>query len=166
MQEPVTLCGETANLAVAEDDRVVVIGHVETHEAIRAFFRPGTRSLFHASGIGKAILAHRSAVQVAASLKRTGLPRFTDRTLTTLPALLDDLVTARQRGFAVDDEERNPGMRCVGAAIFNEFGEAIAGLSVSGPTVRITPESLDRFGPLVRDAADAVTHAIAGRKPA
>ena len=166
MQHLMVECGETANLAVAEEDGVVFISQVETHEAIRAFFRPGTRSLFHASGIGKAILAHRSAVQVAVSLKRTGLPRFTDCTLTTLPALIADLSTVRQRGFAVDDEERNPGMRCVGAAIFNEFGEAIAGLSVSGPTVRITPESLDRFGPLVRDAADAVTHAIAGRKPA
>jgi IclR family acetate operon transcriptional repressor len=165
MQELMTLCGETANLAVAEEDGVVFVSQVETHEAIRAFFRPGTRSLFHASGIGKAILAHRAAPQVAASLKRTGLPRFTDRTLTTAPALLADLAAIRARGWAIDDEERNPGMRCVGAAIFNEVGEAVAGLSVSGPTVRITPESLARFGPLVRDAADQVTHAIAGRRP-
>jgi IclR family acetate operon transcriptional repressor len=165
MQTLMTACGETANLAVAEEDGVVFIGQVETHEAIRAFFRPGTRALFHASGIGKAILAHRSAPQVAASLKRTGLPRFTERTLITLPALLADLGTVRARGYAIDDEERNPGMRCVGAAIFNEFGEAIAGVSVSGPTVRITPEKLDTFGPLVREAADAVTHAIAGRRP-
>ncbi len=165
MQALMQESGETANLAVAEEDGVVFISQVETHEAIRAFFRPGTRALFHASGIGKAILAHRGAGQVAASLKRTGLPRFTDRTLTTLPALLADLGAVRARGYAIDDEERNPGMRCVGAAIFDEAGEAIAGLSVSGPTVRITPESLDRFGPMVRDAADAVTHAIAGRRP-
>jgi IclR family acetate operon transcriptional repressor len=165
MQALVAETGETANLAVAEEDGVVFVSQVETHEAIRAFFRPGTRALFHASGIGKAILAHRAPAQVAASLKRTGLPRFTDHTLTTLPALLADLSEVRARGYAVDDEERNPGMRCVGAAVFNEFGEAVAGLSVSGPTVRITPEAILRFGPLVRDAAAAVTRAIAGKAP-
>ena len=165
MQGLATLSGETVNLAVAEEDGVVFVSQVETHEAIRAFFRPGTRALFHASGVGKAILAHRPPAQVAASLKRTGLPRFTVHTRVTLPALLADLAEVRARGFAVDDEERNLGMRCVGAAIFNEFGEAVAGLSVSGPTVRVTPEATLRFGPLVREAAARVTHAIAGRAP-
>lgn len=165
MQALVAATGETANLAVAEEDGVVFVSQVETHEAIRAFFRPGTRALFHASGAGKAILAHRAPAQVAATLKRSGLPRFTDRTLTTLPALLADLAEVRARGYAVDDEERNPGMRCVGAAVFNEFGEAVAGISVSGPTVRVTEEAIARFGPLVRDAAARLTHAIAGRAP-
>jgi IclR family acetate operon transcriptional repressor len=166
MQALVAACGETANLAVAEEDGVVFVSQVETHEAIRAFFRPGTRALFHASGAGKAILAHRAPEAVAATLRRTGLPRFTDRTLTALPELLADLAAVRARGFAVDDEERNAGMRCVGAPIFNEFGEAVAGLSVSGPTVRVTPEAIARFGPMVRDAAAQVTRAIAGRPPA
>jgi IclR family acetate operon transcriptional repressor len=157
--------GETANLAVAEEDGVVFVSQVETHEAIRAFFRPGTRALFHASGVGKAILAHRPAEAVAATLKRTGLPRFTPHTLTTATGLLADLAAVRARGFAVDDEERNPGMRCVAAPVFNEFGEAVAGLSVSGPTVRVTPEAIARFGPLVRDAALLVTRATAGRPP-
>jgi IclR family acetate operon transcriptional repressor len=165
MQVLVAETGETANLAVAEEDGVVFVSQVETHEAIRAFFRPGTRALFHASGVGKAILAHRAPAQVAASLKRTGLPRFTEHTLTTLESLLADLVQVKARGFAVDDEERNLGMRCVGAPIFDEHGEAVAGLSISGPTVRVTKEAVERLGPLVRDAAARVTHAIAGRVP-
>jgi IclR family acetate operon transcriptional repressor len=165
MQGLVDACGETANLAVAEEDGVVFVSQVETHEAIRAFFRPGTRALFHASGAGKAILAYRAPDAVAATIRRAGLPRFTDRTLTAIPDLLADLAAIRTRGFAIDDEERNLGMRCVGAPIFNEFGEAVAGLSVSGPTVRVTPEAIARFGPLVRDAAAKVTLAIAGRPP-
>jgi IclR family acetate operon transcriptional repressor len=157
--------GETVNLAVAEEDGVVFVSQVETHEPIRAFFRPGSRAMFHCSGVGKAILAHRPADLVAATLKRSGLPRFTPTTLSTLPALLADLAAVRARGFAVDDEERNPGMRCVGAAIFNEHGEAVAGLSVSGPTVRMTPEAALRMGPLVRAAAEQVTRAVAGKLP-
>ena len=69
------------------------------------------------------------------------------------------------RGFAVDDEERNAGMRCVAAAIFNEFGEPVAGISVSGPTVRVTPERAAALGPLVGRAAADVTKAIGGKTP-
>ena len=107
MGDLVARCGETANLAVAEEDSLVFVGQVETHQTIRAFFRPGTRSPLHASGAGKAILSFRDAAQVAATVQRAGLPRFTPRTITTLPALLADLETARARGFAIDDEERN-----------------------------------------------------------
>ena len=98
-------------------------------------------------------------------LYKRGLAKFTERTLVAPADLMRELAEIARRGWGVDDEERNLGMRCVGAAIFNEFGEAVAGLSVSGPTVRVTPEATLRFGPLVREAAARVTHAIAGRAP-
>ena len=136
MQELMEATGETANLGVAEDDCVVFVSQVETHQAIRAFFRPGTRSPFHASGIGKAILAHLPPERVDAIVRRTGLEAFTEKTLANPLALSRDLAEIRVRGWSVDDEERNAGMRCVAAAIFNEFGEPVAGISVSGPTVQ------------------------------
>lgn len=162
MQELMEQTGETANLGVAEDDCVVFVSQVETHQAIRAFFRPGTRSPFHASGIGKAVLAHLEPERVAAILRKAGLERFTDKTLSDLPTLTRDLGRIKLRGWSVDDEERHPGMRCVAAAIFNEFGEPIGGVSVSGPTVRVTPERLAEIGPLVRNAAADVTKMIGG----
>lgn len=166
MQELMEATGETANLGVAEDDCVVFVSQVETHQAIRAFFRPGTRSPFHASGIGKAILAHLPPERVAAIVRKAGLEAYTPRTLADPAALASDLLEARTRGYAIDDEERNEGMRCVAAAIFNEFGEPVAGISVSGPTVRVTPERAARLGPLVARAADDVTRAIGGKAPA
>ncbi|RVD74191.1 MAG: IclR family transcriptional regulator [Mesorhizobium sp.] len=162
MQELMEKTGETANLGVAEDDCVVFVSQVETHQAIRAFFRPGTRSSFHASGIGKAVLAHLDPERVAAILRRAGLERFTDKTISDISALARDLVAIKHRGWSVDDEERHPGMRCVAAAIFNEFGEPIGGVSVSGPTVRVTPERLADIGPLVREAATDITRMIGG----
>ena len=157
--------GETANLGVAEEDCVVFVSQVETHQAIRAFFRPGTRSPFHASGIGKAIMAGLSEMRVAAIVRRTGLEAFTEQTRSDVASLIEDLRAIQVRGFSVDDEERHPGMRCVAAAFFNEFGEPIGGISVSGPTVRVTPETVPRLGALVREAADAITGSIGGRLP-
>lgn len=164
LQALVDRCGETANLAIADEDSVVFVSQVETHEPIRAFFRPGTRSPIHASGIGKAILAQWRPDRVARLVAR-GLARFTPHTLTGATALAAELAETRMRGWALDNEERNPGMRCVAAAIFNEYGEPIAGISVSGPTVRLTPEVARSFGPLVQAAAAEVTQAIAGVPP-
>jgi IclR family transcriptional regulator, acetate operon repressor len=164
MQALVDRCGETANLAIAEEEGVVFVSQVETHEPIRAFFRPGTRSPYHASGVGKAILAHARPERVARLLRGT-LTRFTPTTITERVALAAELDATRLRGWALDEEERSSGMRCVAAPIFNEYGEPVAGISVSGPTVRLTPEAARAYGPLVVAAAAEITRSIAGVVP-
>jgi IclR family acetate operon transcriptional repressor len=155
--------GETANLGVEQGDMVLFVSQVETHESIRAFFPPGTRSPMHASGIGKALLAQLPEPRVRAIAAR-GLPRFTGHTLTGPEALLADLAAIRARGYAVDDEEKNDGMRCVAAAIFNATGEAAAGISISGPAARVTPARLATLGAEVRRAADSLSAAL-GAEP-
>src|SRR6202008_447820 len=117
------------------------------------------------SGIGKAVLAHLEPERVGAILRSAGLERFTENTLSDIPALARDLVAIKLRGWSVDDEERHPGIRCVAAAIFNEFGEPIGGVSVSGPTARVTPERVGELGPLVNAAAREITGMIGGRMP-
>lgn len=162
MRELMVASGETANLAMADGGQVVFLSQVETHQTIRAFFRPGTRGPMHAAGIGKALLAHYPPEEVARLLREQGLAAFTPRTITDPAALDADLAAIRARGWAMDDEERTLGMRCVAAPIFNEFREAVAGISISGPTVRVTFERGAEFGAMVRASADRVTRATGG----
>lgn len=166
MRDLMEACGETVNLGIADDDDVVFISQMETHDTIRAFFRPGTRSQMHASGIGKALLAQMSEARVRRLLQRKGLNGFTPQTIVDSKQLAGELALIRKRGWAVDNEERTLGMRCVAAPIFNEFSEAIAGISVSGPTFRMPDERLGEIGPLVVRAADTITQTIGGTKPA
>ncbi len=154
--------GETANLAIADNGDVVFLSQVETHEPIRAFFHPGTRGHMHASGIGKALLANIPRYQVEKILQAKGCPEFTHKTLSSPSALFADLDQTKKRGWSFDDEERYLGMRCVAAPIFNSFGEAIAGISVSGPTVRFPDISIAEIGPRVRRAADEITRIMGG----
>ncbi|MGE0501782.1 MAG: HTH-type transcriptional regulator BhcR [Rhizobiaceae bacterium] len=165
MQELVEETGETANLGVAEPDCVVFVTQVETHQAIRAFFRPGARSPLHASGIGKAVLAFMPEPRLEALIKSAGLDAYTTRTLAEPASLRRDLAAVRARGWALDDEERHDGMRCVAAPIFDEQGQAVAGVSVSGPTVRMTPERAEAVAPMVVAAAAAITASIGGVAP-
>ncbi len=154
--------GETANLAIADSGDVVFVNQVETHHPIRAFFRPGTRSPMHASGAGKALLAQISREDVEAILQQKGLPEFTHKTLTKPDLLFADLETTRTRGWAYDDEERYEGMRCIAAPVFSAYGDAVAGISVSGPTVRFTEQNIPEFCSAVRRAASDLTEGIGG----
>lgn len=166
MRDLMETTGETANLAIAEDGEVLFISQVDTHEAIRAFFPSGSRGPMHASGIGKALLSELSRDEVGRILQRRGLASFTPKTLTSPKALHEDLDHTRERGWSIDDEERNVGMRCLGSAIYNEHAEAIAGVSISGPSVRLTDERLGEFGPLVKRAGERITELIGGKRPA
>jgi IclR family acetate operon transcriptional repressor len=164
MRALMTDTGETANLAIADGGQVVFISQVETHEPIRAFFRPGTRGPIHASGIGKALLAYHPPEAVERIVGEQGLQAFTPHTITDRAALAADLAAIRARGWAMDDEERTEGMRCIAAPIFNEFREAIAGVSISGPTGRMERGG-EALGGRVREAADRITRAIGGLAP-
>jgi len=157
--------GETANLAIADEASVVFMSQVESHNPIRAFFRPGTRGPLHASGIGKALLAEMARGDVEALLKRNGLTGFTPHTLTTATRLFADLDDTRRRGWAYDDEERYLGMRCIAAPIFDTYGDAVAGVSVSGPTVRFPHSEVTGTAMRVRETAAAITDLIGGTSP-
>lgn len=165
MDRLMRMTGETSNLGVEHRDQVLFLAQVETHEAIRAFFPPGTLGAMHVSGIGKALLAWLPLARVARILDDRGLARFTAQSHTDLASLSADLIETRARGYAVDDQERAEGMRCVAAPIFNAYGEPVAGLSISGPTFRIEMADTARLGALVRAAADEVTEATGGRLP-
>ncbi|MGJ8622647.1 MAG: HTH-type transcriptional regulator BhcR [Yoonia sp.] len=162
MRDLMEATGETANLGIERDGKVLFLGQVETHATIRAFFPPGTASEMHASGIGKALLCRMDDKRQRQVLAASKLEQFTPYTLTDPEALITDLHAAKARGYAIDGEERNVGMRCIAAPVFNVFGEVVAGISVSGPTTRITPERIAALAEYVMEAAAQLTRAIGG----
>lgn len=154
--------GETANLGILNGDAVLFVSQAETHETIRAFFPPGTRSPLHCSGIGKALLAYGRPETVRALLASSDFKRFTDKTLTTTEDLQQDIARTRARGYSFDDEERTRGMRCIAAPVFDLSGEAVAGISVSGPSHRIGHEHVKTLGAAVAAAAQDLSQALGG----
>lgn len=154
--------GETANLGILRGGEVLFVSQVETLAPIRAFFPPGTRSPLHASGIGKVFLADMDG-RALAPLLAQGLTQYTEKTLTDPEAMRAELRAITARGYAVDDEERNEGMRCIAAPVRNTHGEVVAGLSLSGPTARVTPARVDELARLAIAAADEVTRGLGGR---
>jgi IclR family acetate operon transcriptional repressor len=157
--------GETVNLAVEDQNELVYVTQFESHAPMRAFFRPGRRAPMHASAVGKAMLAEIDDAALTELLHRKGMPRFTDKTIVDPTALRAELAKTRERGWGVDDEEHTVGMRCVAATIHNEHGEVIAGVSLSGPSVRVTETRLGELGARVVQAANQITEQIGGVAP-
>lgn len=162
MRDLMEATGETANLGIERDGKVLFLGQVETHATIRAFFPPGTASAMHSSGIGKALLSRMEDKRQRQVLAAGQLERFTPNTLIEPEAMIADLRETKARGYAFDAEERNIGMRCIAAPVYNVFGEAVAGISVSGPTARITDDRIDDLATSVIAAAAQLTRAVGG----
>lgn len=154
--------GETANLGIEQNGHVLFVSQVETHASIRAFFPPGTLSRLHASGIGKILLAQMGKERLERFFAQAPLEQFTKFTLTDPSALVRDLELIRERGYSIDGEERNLGMRCIAAPVFDIHGEAIAGISVSGPTSRVGIGQTDELSRAVLSAARELSSAIGG----
>ena len=145
---------------------MLFVSQVETHANIRAFFPPGTLSRLHASGIGKVLLAQMEIAGVKKLLATAPLEQLTEHTLTNHAALIADLSVTRVRGYAIDGEERNLGMRCIAAPIFDIHNEAVAGISVSGPTSRVGDSQMYLFSKAVVAAANELSLAIGGNPAA
>lgn len=156
---------ETANLAVVDDETIIVLTRVESREIMRSLTKVGGRVAMVASGVGKAVLATYSDEDVSAIIHRQGMPRLTEKSIVRPGELFKALQTVRQQGYAVDDEEARIGLRCVAAVVYNNCSEPLATISVSGMTSRVTDERLPIIGNIVRDVAAELTVALGGVMP-
>jgi IclR family acetate operon transcriptional repressor len=156
---------ETANLAVVDDETIIVLTRMESREIMRSLTKVGGRVARVASGVGKAVLATYSDEDVNAIIRRQGMPRFTEKSIVRASELFRELATIRRQGYAVDDEEARIGLRCVAAVVYNNCSEPLAGISVSGMTSRVTDDRLPALGRTVREVAAELTVALGGVMP-
>ena len=156
---------ETVNLAVVDDESIIVLVRIDSREITRSLTKVGGRVAMVASGVGKAVLATYSDDEVNAIICRQGMPRLTEKSIVRPGELFKALEATRQRGYAVDDEEARIGLRCVAAVVYDDCSEPLAAISVSGMTGRIADDRLPVLGCIVRGVAAELTAALGGVMP-
>ncbi len=138
LQELVELTGETAHVAQLYGTTAMYLSQVEPLSMVRMFTTPGSIAPLHCSDVGKVFLADLPAARIDEVVRKTGLPARTPHTITRLDDLMQELQRVRQGGYALDDEEREMGVRCISAGLLNGAGKVIAAIGVAGPTSRLS----------------------------
>ena len=123
-----------ANRGVLSKGEVVYVAIEHAQREIGIQSQIGTRHPTHCTALGKVLLSELADDEVVSLLEPLGLPGLTEHTLTSLGALLAELRHVRQRGYAIDNEERAYGIKCIAAPIHNHAGRIVGAISVSGPT--------------------------------
>ena len=144
------------HLAALQGDAVVTLAVREARHAVRVDTgKIGKLEAPHATSVGKAIMAWLPEDEIR-RIVADGMKRFTDKTITEFPALIESLRIVRRNGYAIDREEFLPGVICVGAAIRDQAGTVIGAISASTPTMRASEEHIA----LMRDEIVAATRAL------
>jgi IclR family acetate operon transcriptional repressor len=151
--------GHTVHFAMLSDDEAVYLEKlVDPGLPYQFASRVGGRILLHCTAIGKSLLA----AMPDEVLPRLELVRRTPHTLVSVDELRAELERVRERGFAIDDEENERNIRCVGAAVRDHTGAATHAISVSALTFELSVDDAVALGPRVVAAARAVSEALGG----
>jgi DNA-binding IclR family transcriptional regulator len=148
---------ETVHLAVPSNNRMVYIDKLVGSNRVQMKTSIGGQVELHSTSVGKAWLSGLPDKRLSDVLKGLDLKRHTAKTFTTPAALLEELKRTREQGFAFDDEENEPDIRCFGSPIFNRSRDPIGAVSISMPVYRHDKRRHELCGRLVRETAQLIS---------
>ncbi|MFD2252700.1 DNA-binding IclR family transcriptional regulator [Pseudochelatococcus lubricantis] len=153
------MTGHIVTVAIFDGFRAVVIRRTEGGSEAATKSNLIENAPAHCTSVGKASLAFQPAEVIDRLIER-GLERFTEATITDGEALRQELTGIRERGYAVDEGEHQPGLRCIGAPIRGQHGKVFAGLSISGPSWQLKKENVEELAKVVTYHADRISRAL------
>lgn len=160
LEELADKTSETVHLAVREGDEIVYIDKVESRHTIRMYSRIGARAPLYCTALGKCLLAFGPEELVKRWTSKEALSQRTQNTIKSGRELAEELESVKAQGYALDREEFEPGIRCVGVPILNKDGKAIAAISVSIPSFRLTEERLQELIPILIKTRDIISEKL------
>jgi DNA-binding IclR family transcriptional regulator len=167
VEEIARVTGETVHLATLDGDELVYLGKVESTRTLRVSMmsRVGRSAPAYCTGVGKILLAYLPRKQLDRILKKEKPVRYTDKTIVCQAHLERELSSIRKKGYAIDNEEHEIGVRCVAAAVRNNNSAVCGAVSVSVPTVRLPDEEIPRYRDIIVQAAEEISRKMGYRAP-
>jgi DNA-binding IclR family transcriptional regulator len=163
LRQLVNELGETAHLCIMEKALVVYLEKIEPSRSVKMTSRIGTSNPVFCTAVGKAMLSVLPADEAKDVMSRIRYVKLTNKTLTSEQELLRDLERTRRRGYAIDDEEVEDGVRCVGAAILDDKGYPVAAVSVAGPSFRMTVQNVRHIAEKLVECVAAISAGLGYR---
>ena len=164
MEELARETGEVIHLAVLDGSDIVYLEKKGQGQVLTVATRLGGRNPAYASSMGKILLADLSKSELKAIFGRGKLEKLTPNTIDEIPKLIEELARIREQGFALDNEETFPGIRCVGAPIRDAGGKVVAAVSVTVPAQRMDDKRVRELWRLVTNTARMISERVAASK--
>ncbi|HEX5481486.1 MAG TPA: IclR family transcriptional regulator [Terriglobia bacterium] len=155
----------TVHMAILEHGEAVLISKYEPPGIFRLATWIGKRMDLHCTSLGKALMAYLPSEEVSRIIEEHGLPRHNDNTICSKKRLKEEMERTTGRGYAVDDEEDELGLCCIGAPVFGFDNHVMASISIAGTTNQVTRENLRKLAEQVKQTAMAISQSL-GHDPA
>lgn len=152
------LTGETANLTIMDNYQIVYIAQEESDRLVKMFTTTGATAPLHCTAAGKILLAYKPEEIQEEILNEIELTKYTDNTIVKKEDLNKEIAEIRKNGYGFDNEERELGVSCIGAPIFDLNNEAIACITISGPTARFNEENKKKWIDIVLQVSNEATN--------
>ncbi len=167
VKEIARVTGETVHLATLDENDLVYLGKVESMRTLRVSMmsRVGRSAPAYCTGVGKTLLAYLPRKQLDHILRKEKRVRYTDKTIVSRADLDRELSSIREKGYAIDNEEHEIGVRCVAAPVRDNNSAVCGAVSVSVPTVRLPNREIPRYRDIVVQAAEEISRKIGYRGP-
>ncbi len=150
----------TAHLAILDGDEAVYVERVEAQGFIKMDTWVGRRMEIHSTSVGKALAAYLDPGTIEGILRTRGMKKLTSKTITTPARYMKELERVREQGYAVDDEENSPEVRCVAAPIFGANGGVEASLGMTGTIHQVGPDMVPKLAAAVKEATLRISHQL------
>lgn len=155
---------EIVHLVIRDNNEIVYIDKVEADNTIRMASTIGKRSPFYCTSVGKAMLAFMPDEEVIKIWENSKIEKLTEKTIVDFDEFKQELKKVKEDGYAVDEEENETGVRCIGAPVFNRNGEIEGAISISGPANRVLKEKIEEYAEQVKKYADLISKELGYRK--
>jgi DNA-binding IclR family transcriptional regulator len=158
-------CNETTYVAILKESHIVYLDVVETDLTVRVVPRVGARLPAYCTAAGKVQISYMTDEELENYLPQKEMKRYTPKTVTDREELKKHLKVIAEQGYAIDDEEMDVGVKCVGAPIRDYTRRIIGAVSISGPSMRFTDDRLEKeLIPLVMRAGEEISHKLGYHK--
>ncbi|WGW01389.1 DNA-binding transcriptional regulator KdgR [Vibrio sp. YMD68] len=151
---------EALHLGALDENAIIYIHKIDSGYNLRMQSRIGRRNPLYSTAIGKVLLADRDEDVVRQTLSNVEFIKHTDKTLENTDQLLSELKVVKEQHYAEDNEEQEPGLRCIAAPIYDRFGTVIAGVSISFPTIRFDEKRMSYYVGLLHKAGENISEKL------
>lgn len=154
------LSGEVIHLVIMDGHEILYVDKVEPENTVRMYSNIGKKGTLYSTSVGKAMLSYFEDEDIRSIWNQMDIVERTDYTITDCRSFLEEIRNIREKGYAMDRQENELGVKCMGTAVLDYTSKPVAAFSISGPVQRMTDEKVEELSRYMLDAKKAISQEL------